>query len=174
MNVTIRAEGPGEADAVRAINDAAFGKPSDGAIVDAIRGTDRWIVGGSLVAEDPDGALVGHLLASEGDLDMPDGKIRRIWMVGPVAVIPARQRTGVGSALVQAVIELATERGQPLLCLLGHPSYYPRFGFEPARALGIDPARPWPDEAWMVRRLPAWSPSLRGVARFPDAFPDSQ
>ncbi|HJW22530.1 MAG TPA: N-acetyltransferase, partial [Candidatus Limnocylindrales bacterium] len=111
---------------------------------------------------------------SEGDLDLADGTTRRIWMVGPVAVVPAWQRRGVGGALIRAVIELATSRDQPLLVLLGHPWYYPRFGFEPARAIGIDPPRPWPDEAWLALRLPAWDPSLRGIARFADAFPDSQ
>ena len=174
MSVTIRAEQPGDADAIRAINDAAFGKPKNGAIVDAIRGTDRWIAGGSLVAVDRDGVLVGHLLASEGDLDMPGGVTRRIWMVGPIAVLPDRQRTGVGSALIRSITELAIERGQPILCLLGHASYYPRFGFEPARAVGIEAPRPWADPNWMVLRLPAWTPALRGLARFPDAFPDSQ
>lgn len=175
MTVTVRAERPAEAAAVGAINDAAFGTSDDeSAIVDGIRGTDRWIPGGSLVAEDADGELVGHLLVSEGDLDMADGTTRRIWMVGPVAVVPARQREGIGGGLMHAAIEFATEHGQPLLVLLGHPWYYPRFGFEPARAIGIDPPRPWPDEAWMALRLPGWEPWLRGIARFPDAFPDSQ
>lgn len=95
-------------------------------------------------------------------------------MIGPVAVLPARQRQGVGGALIRAAVELATERGEPVLCLLGHATYYPRFGFERARALGIDAPRPWGDEYWMALRLPAWDPSVRGIARFPPAFPDSQ
>jgi putative acetyltransferase len=174
LTVLVRAERPGEEGAVRAINEAAFGASKNGGIVDGIRGTDRWIPGGSLVAEDPDGTLVGHLLVSEGDLDSIDGTTRRIWMIGPVSVIPARQRGGVGGALMRAVIQLAIDHNQAVLVLLGHPAYYPRFGFEPARGIGIDPPRPWPDDAWMARRLPAWESSLRGVARFPGAFPDSQ
>jgi predicted N-acetyltransferase YhbS len=75
---------------------------------------------------------------------------------------------------MHAAIELATERGEPLLCLLGHASYYPRFGFERARSIGIEAPRPWPDANWMALRLPAWDPSVRGTARFPEAFPDSQ
>jgi putative acetyltransferase len=172
--VTIRAEQPGDEDAIRAIHDAAFGKPKNGALVDAIRGSDRWIDGGSLVAANEAGAIVGHALLSEGDLDLDDGTTRRIWMLGPVAVDPARQRQGIGGALVRAAATLATDRGQPVICLLGHASYYPRFGFEPARALGIAPPRPWPDESWMILRLPAWTSEIRGVARFPPAFPDSQ
>lgn len=171
-DVTIRPERPGDEDAIRAVNDAAFEGPVEGRIVDDLRGTDRWIEGGSLVAEAADGTIVGHLLLSEGELVAADGSVRRIWMVGPVAVEPAGQRQGIGTALMREAIALAAARRQPLLCLLGHAGYYPRFGFEPARAIGIDPPRPWPDPNWMALRLPDWDPSLRGVARFPPAFPE--
>jgi putative acetyltransferase len=173
-DVHVRAERPEDVSCVREINDLAFGKTSESAIVDGIRGTDRWIEGGSLVAEAEDRTLVGHLLLSEGDLDAVGGGTRRIWMIGPVAVVPEHQRQGVGGALVHAAIALGTERGEPVLCLLGHASYYPRFGFEPARSIGIEGPRPWPDASWMALRLPSWDPSVRGVARFPPAFPDSQ
>jgi putative acetyltransferase len=173
MTIAIRAERPGEAAAVRAVNDMAFGTLHEGQIVDDIRGTPDWIDGGSLVAEE-DGRLVGHVLISLGVLDLEMGDRRRIWMVGPVAVIPERQRQGIGGALMRAAIALATERGEPLLVLLGHATYYPRFGFEPARAIGIEAPRPWPDASWLALRLPAWTPDLRGIARFSKAFPDSQ
>jgi len=99
-----------------------------------------------------------------------DGSTRRIWMVGPVAVEPSLQRRGIGLQLMAAAIALATERGQPVLCLLGHADYYPRFGFEPARRIGIEPPQPWADENWLALRLPAWTPALRGSARYPAAF----
>lgn len=171
-DVTVRPERPGEEAAVRAVNDAAFGGSIEGGIVDGIRGTDRWISGGSLVAAVGDGELVGHLLLSEGDLVGEAGRRRRIWMVGPVAVVPDRQRQGIGGALMRAAIELATARAQPVLCLLGHAAYYPRFGFGAARAMGIEPPRPWRDANWMALRLPAWDSSVRGTAHFPPAFPD--
>jgi len=173
VTIEIRAERPGEAAAVRAVNDAAFGTTHEGQIVDDIRGTDRWIEGGSLVAVDGD-ELVGHLLISEGDLDLESRETRRVWMIGPVAVVPSRQRQGIGGALVRAAIALATGRGEPLLILLGHATYYPRFGFEPARGIGIEAPRRWRDANWLACRLPAWTPDLRGIARFPEAFPDSQ
>ncbi len=170
--VTVRPERVGDADAIRAVNDGAFGGTVEGRIVDDIRGTDRWIAGGSLVAEDHAGAVVGHLLLSEGDLVGADGTVRRIWMLGPVAVAAEQQRAGIGSALMEAAIALATERAQPVICLLGHDTYYPRFGFEPARAIGIEPPRPWGDAHWMALRLPNWDPGMRGTAQFPPAFPD--
>jgi putative acetyltransferase len=170
--VRVRPERPGEESAIHAINATAFGRPGEAAIPDAIRGTDRWIEGGSLVAVDDTGSLVGHLLLSEGDLVAADGSQRRIWMVGPVAVLPALQRRAVGSALMRAAIALATERGELVLVLLGHATYYPRFGFESARSIGIDPPQPWSDANWMALRLPAWTPALRGIAHFAPAFDD--
>jgi putative acetyltransferase len=170
--VRVRPERPGDEERIRAINDAAFDGPVESGIVDGVRGTDRWIDGGSLVAEGLGGSLVGHLLVSIGDLVAAGGAARRIWMIGPVAVVPERQRQGIGSALMRAAVALAIERDQPVLCLLGHASYYPRFGFEPARGIGIEPPRPWRDANWLALRLPAWDPSVRGTARFAPAFPD--
>ncbi len=171
--VIVRAERPADIPTIRAVNDAAFGGPIESRIVDDIRGTDRWITGGSLVAEAVDGAIVGHVLVSEGDLLDDKGElVRRIWMVGPVAVVPDRQRRGIGTALMKAAIEFATTHGQPVLVLLGHADYYPRFGFEPARAIGIEAPRPWADANWLALRLPTWDTSIRGVARFPPAFPE--
>ncbi len=172
--MVIRPERPGEEATIRALNDAAFGEPLSGSILDAIRGTDRWIDGGSLVAEDAEGRIIGHVFLSLGDLEADDRAARRIWMLGPLAVLPEMQGRGVGSALMRAAIELATSRGEPVICLLGHATYYPRFGFEPARGIGIEPPRPWRDANWMAIRLPAWTPDVRGVASFPPAFPDSQ
>jgi putative acetyltransferase len=170
--MTIRPEQVGDADAIRALNDASFGGTVEGRIVDDLRGTDRWIEGGSLVAEDEAGAIIGHVLLSIGDLVAANGEVRRIWMLGPISVAPDRQKQGIGSALMKRAIGLAAERVQPVICLLGHASYYPRFGFESARAIGIEPPRPWPDESWLAIRLPAWDPTLRGTARFAPAFPD--
>ena len=174
IHVSIRAERAGDETAIRRVNDTAFDRPLEGGIVDAIRGTDRWIEGGSLVAVDAAGVVVGHLLLSKGDLVAADGAARQIWMVGPVAVLPSAQGKGIGSSLMEAAIALATEHDQPILCLLGHADYYPRFGFEPARVIGIEPPEPWADENWLALRLPAWDTSVRGLARYPAAFGTAQ
>jgi putative acetyltransferase len=170
--VTIRPERDGDEDAIRALNDAAFGGTVEGRIVDDLRGTDRWIEGGSLVAVDETDRIIGHILLSLGDLVDADGGVRPIWMLGPIAVAPDRQKQGVGTALMERAIGLAVERTQPVICLLGHATYYPRFGFASARAMGIEPPRPWRDANWLALRLPAWEPTLRGTARFAPAFPD--
>jgi putative acetyltransferase len=70
-----------------------------------------------------------------------------------------------------AAMGLAIARGAPALVLLGHPAYYPRFGFGSARDLGLlPPADAWPDAAWMARLLPAWTDAMRGTVRYPEAF----
>ncbi len=170
VGIAVRSEALDDVDRIRSINDAAFGGTAEGRIVDRVRGTDRWIDGGSLVAEAEEGELVGHLLLSRGELVGADGVERPILVLGPVAVLPEHQRRGVGAALMRAAIEFARARHEPLICLVGQAGYYPRFGFERARRIGIEPPGPWPDENWMALRLPGWTPVLRGVVRYPPAF----
>jgi putative acetyltransferase len=148
----------------------AFGQPDEGRIVDAVRGTDHWIAALSLVAEAPGGGIVGHSLTSLADLVADGGRRRRVLALGPVGVLPDRQRLGIGTALVAAGIDEARRAGWPLIVVLGHASYYSRFGFEPARPFGVEPPRDWPDAHWMALRLSGWTPEHRGVVRYPPAF----
>jgi putative acetyltransferase len=171
MQVQVRAERPADVARIRQVNLAAFDEPDEADIVDGIRGTDDWIEGGSLVAETGAAEIVGHLLLSRGWLRPTGvGEPGPIWLLGPVAVVPEAQGQGVGSALMHAAIDLATERRQPLVCLLGHATYYPRFGFEPARRLGIEPPVAWADSHWLALRLPGWRADLRGKVAYPPAF----
>jgi predicted N-acetyltransferase YhbS len=171
LPVTIRLEAPGDEPGVRAVELAAFTGPEEADIVDRIRreAPDGWQ---SLVAADGGGRVVGHLLLSPCGVEGDEGAIvGRVLAVGPVAVLPEVQFRGVGSSLMTAAMGLAIARAVPALVLLGYPSYYPRFGFSPARALGLEPPAPaWPDEAWMARLLPAWTDDLRGTVRYPEAF----
>lgn len=169
----IRPERPGDADAIRHVHDAAFGGLIEGRIVDEMRGTRWWLPWGSLVASEAlDGRIVGHLLMSQGTLEGTGDERWPILVIGPVGVRPEEQGRGVGAALMRAAIAAAGEHDESLICLVGHAGYYPRFGFEPARSIGIQPPHPWPDENWLALRLPAWTATLRGTARFPPAFPD--
>ena len=172
LAVHVRPESAADVARITEINDAAFGGPVESRIVEAVRGSDRWIDGGSLVAETDAGEVVGHVLLSVGDLVGGDGAIQPIWVLGPVSVVPDLQGRGVGAALMRAAIEVAREHHQPLVCLLGHATYYPRFGFERARRIGIQPPAPYRDENWMALRLPGWTPVLRGTVRFPPGFPE--
>jgi putative acetyltransferase len=171
----VRPERPGDADAIRRLHDAAFGGLIEGRIVDDLRGTEWWLPWGSLIAEDAGGRMVGHLLMSRARLETEGeggGDRRPVLVIGPVGVRPEEQRRGFGVALMRAAIAAATDHRERLICLVGHADYYPRFGFEPARAIGVQPPHAWPDANWLALRLPAWTPALRGTVRFPPAFPD--
>jgi putative acetyltransferase len=174
--VTVRLEQPGDEPWVRAVELAAFPGPYEADIVDRIRreAPDGWY---SLVAigtpgSGVDGLLVGHLLLSPCPVvDDAGSVVATVLAIGPVAVVPEVQRSGIGSALMHVAASLAVARGVPALVLLGHPEYYPRFGFGSARDAGLaPPTELWPDHAWMARLLPAWSDDMRGTVRFPEAF----
>ncbi|HEY8135451.1 MAG TPA: N-acetyltransferase [Candidatus Limnocylindrales bacterium] len=170
LAVSVRPERPADRDAIRALHDLVFEEPDEGEIVDAIRGSADEIAGGSIVALDKSGAVIGHLLASRGFIVGSSGTQWPVWMLGPFAVRADLQGRGVGARLMREQIDRARKRGVPLICLLGHASYYPRFGFLPARSMGIEPPQPWPDEHWQALKLPSYSPDLHGVARYAPAF----
>jgi putative acetyltransferase len=171
LSITIRLEIPGDASGVRRVHEAAFPGPEEADVVDEIRRASPagWL---SIVALDPAGEIVGHVLLSPCPVEGEAGeRVGEVLALGPIGVVPEAQFRGVGSALMTAAVSLAIARGVPAIVLLGHPAYYPRFGFAAARALGLEPpAEAWPDAAWMGRRLPAWTEDLRGTVRYPEAF----
>lgn len=174
--VRVRLEAPGDEPGVRRVNLAAFPGPEEADTVDRVRAEslDGWH---SLVAVGaPDGplagAIVGHLLLTPCPVEDEAGRVvATVLAIGPVGVLPELQSRGIGAALMATAMSLAMARGVPALVLLGHPAYYPRFGFASARDAGLlPPADAWPDAAWMARRLPAWTDDMRGTVRYPEAF----
>jgi putative acetyltransferase len=114
-----------------------------------------------LVADEA-GLVIGHVMAAMGDLSGHE-----VPGVAPLSVAPAHQRSGVGSALMKAVISGASEHGWPLLLLLGDPAYYVRFGFEPASALGITyPPAGEDSPHFLALRLHGYRAALRGTFRY--------
>ena len=162
----IRTETPEDAGAVRAVVSAAFpaggGEPE---LVDALRTAGDLVPELCLVAIE-DSVVLGSVHLSRASL--PSG--HEILTLAPLAVVPSHQRCGIGAQLTREALSRASSTDFPLVVLLGHPTYYPRFGFEPAGPRGV--LAPWdvPAEAWMMLPLPAYDPSARGVVRFPPAF----
>lgn len=162
----IRREIPADADVVRAIHTAAFDNepPIEAQLVDQLRLDDGWIPTLSLVALQND-EVVGHVVCTRGYV----GSAPALGL-GPLGVRPDLQKSGIGQALMHAVIGAADALDEPMIVLLGHQDYYPRFGFRPATELGIVP----PDPAWgahfQVRTLTAYTPSLRGEFRYAEPF----
>jgi len=161
--IEVRGEQPEDAVAVREVNRQAFGEDLEGRIVDALR--DHGAATLSLVAIDGD-AVVGHIMFSPLSVGSAEGV-----GLGPMAVLPSHQRQGIGSRLVEAGIERLRSTGCPFVVVLGHPSFYPRFGFEPAAAYGLTCEWDVAPEAFMVNVLnPAIRDSLRGVAQYRAEF----
>jgi putative acetyltransferase len=113
-----------------------------------------------------DGRIAGHLFFSRARLASGD----EVLALAPMAVAPERQRRGIGSRLIEDGLRRAADTAFPLVVVLGHADYYPRFGFEPADAYGV--RAPWdvPADAWMALPLPAYRPEARGLVSYAAAF----
>lgn len=163
--------------AIRAVTAAAFsgvehsappiepdGAPGEATLVGWLREDPGWIPELSLVAV-ADGEIVGHAVATRGTLAG-----RPSLGLGPVSVSPARQRDGVGSALMHAILGAADAMGEPVVVLLGSPDYYGRFGFVPASSLGIEAPEPAWGDYFQARPLAAYDPSVRGTFAYAAPF----
>lgn len=177
MNLVIRPETPADSPSVAEVNTLAFGRPNEARLVERVRASEHYLPGLSLVAE-AEGRVVGHILFSYVGLEGPTPC--RVLALAPMAVHPDWQGQGVGSALVEAGLEkcislhesseAAGRMGEPLVVVLGHRNFYPRFGFEPSVRYRIEPPFPVDEAVFMVRPLPGYSPGLRGRIVYPPAF----
>lgn len=163
----IRRETPADVRAVRTVNEQAFGRPAEADLVDRLR--DRGAVTLSLMAV-LDGEIVGHILFSP--LEIVSGEARHHGVaLGPMAVLPAHQRRGIGSRLVRAGLERLREGGEELVIVLGHAEYYPRFGFTRASTFGIRCPLDVPDEVFLALELrPGAARGRSGVVRYAPEF----
>ncbi|MFB8078897.1 MULTISPECIES: GNAT family N-acetyltransferase [unclassified Streptomyces] len=161
-----RPETAEDASAVRPLVAAAFGSEAEADLVDALRrDPDAWLPGLSYVAEAPDGSIAAHALITRCLVDGAPAAA-----LAPVAVAPAYQRTGAGKAVVRAVLDAARLRGESLVLVLGHPEYYPKFGFVRASEYGIKPGFEVPDESMMALVLDGSVPVPPGTIAYPAAF----
>ncbi|MFJ9031844.1 GNAT family N-acetyltransferase [Streptomyces sp. NPDC102274] len=160
-----RAETGADIPAIRDISLAAFETPSEADLIDALRADSSWIDGLSVVSTDEDGNVVGHALLTRCHIDDTPALC-----LGPVAVRPEHQRTGAGSAAIRAALKAANDMGEYYVTVLGHPPYYPRFGFTRASTHGIGLTIDVPDEAMMAMTLDESRPLPSGTVRYPAPF----
>ncbi|GAA4544211.1 bifunctional class I SAM-dependent methyltransferase/N-acetyltransferase [Amycolatopsis samaneae] len=161
-----RPETAADIPAIHAITAAAFPTREEADLVDALRADPgAWIDGLSWVAEAPDGTLAAHALFTRCHVDDAPALC-----LAPCSTLPAFQRQGGGSAAIRAGLDAAKALGENLVLVLGHPEYYPRFGFVPASRWGIRPSFEVPDEAMMALTLDPSRPVTGGVIRYPAAF----
>ena len=147
--VSIRLETLKDVDSIRYVNEQAFGQASEAAIVDKLRNRSALTL--SLVATKGN-EIVGHIAFTKVTIESEDSSFEAI-ALAPMAVLTAYQRKGIGSQLVKAGLEECHRLGQEIVVVLGHPDYYPRFGFIPARQKGIECEFEVSDEAWMILEL---------------------
>jgi len=165
--IIIRRERPGETSAVRRVNEQAFGQRAEADLVDALRQRDEFLI--SLVAIE-DEQVVGHILFSPVTVQSD----RASWSamgLGPMAVLPQHQGKGIGSQLVEVGLEECRKTGHEVVVVLGHPEFYPRFGFEPSKPLGIRWKKEVPEEVFMVTELREGAlAGRRGVVKYLPEF----
>ena len=168
--VVIRPERDADHHAIAQMVRAAFvGHPDEVVLfVERIRASEQFIPELALVAEDSSGVIAHVMLSWVG---VEGGSRAKILNLTPMSVRPDRQRIGVGTRLIRDALGRAEEAGEAAVMVEGISTYYPRFGFERASAVGfVSPHPTIPDEAFMVRRLTGYSPRLAGRIVYPAAF----
>jgi putative acetyltransferase len=154
-----------ERSMIRAVNEAAFGGSQEADLVDMLRGNEHALI--SLVAE-LNAGVVGHIMFSRMWINTPAGLVSAV-ALAPVAVLPEYQRRGIGGLLVQHGLELLRSRGEKIVIVIGHPDYYPRFGFSTDKAKMLE--GPFPPEAFMAMELRAGAlDGIQGSVVYPSAF----
>jgi putative acetyltransferase len=159
-----------ERSVIRFINEAAFGGSEEADLVESLRTEDAVLL--SLVAEVHQEKLqeqiVGHILFSRMFIENSSGAFPAA-ALAPMAVLPEHQRRGIGGKLIRRALGALRERGEPIVIVVGHPHYYPRFGFSTEKAQSLE--GPFPREAFMAMELsPGALEGVRGKVRYPAAF----
>ena len=162
---TVRPECPQDYDAIAEVNRVAFGQDNEARLVARLRGIAGFDPGLSLVAVRDD-AVVGHILFSPIVIASGANEVPAL-ALAPMAVLLALQREGIGSQLVREGLAACRRAGHRIVIVVGHPEYYPRFGFTRAGPLGLRAPFPVPDEAFMALALiPGGLDGVRGTVRY--------
>lgn len=165
--ILIRHETEADHAAVRRINEAAFGRKGEANLVEALRREAGHFI--SLVAE-LDAEVVGHIFFSPVRVESA-GESFEAMGLAPMAVLPEHQNRGIGSELVRHGLEQCLQSGHSIVVVLGHPGYYPRFGFMTASSKNLSTEYEVPDEVFMVAELkPGALAGKRGLIKYHPAF----
>jgi putative acetyltransferase len=165
--LTLRGETPEDIPAIHHVHTAAFGQPNEADLVDALRWHNALTI--SLIAI-LGGRLVGHIAFSPVTITSSTATMEALGLA-PMAVLPAYQRQGIGSKLVEAGLTACHRTPYGIVVVLGHPHYYPRFGFVPAKPLGIVWEHDAPEEAFMVKEIQKDAlAQTRGVVKYRPEF----
>ncbi len=168
---SLRLERPEDAPAVRALLREAFGRADEADLVDVLREAGAPVLAMVAVEDGAAGQVVAHVLYTWVTVDTESGDRVPLLGLAPLAVLPEHQGEGIGTQLVEASLEHLRAEGHAAVVLVGHPAYYPRFGFLPASRWGLRWEADCPDEAFMAIELnPGSLAGVRGVVRFRPEF----
>lgn len=170
--VVITDEGPEDITGVRNVNRLAFNGTYESDVVDRLRENCPEIL--SLVAR-KGAVVVGHILFSPARIEQEEGENITGMGLAPLAVLPEYQGLGIGSVLSTEGLNRLEEEGYPFVIVLGHPDYYPRFGFVRASTHGITSSfKDVPDDAFMIRLFnPEILQGVKGVAYYRYEFDET-
>jgi putative acetyltransferase len=170
MKIDIRPETRADYAPVRAVYAAAFGREDEARLVERLRRRPGFVPELSLTARHYD-RVVGHILFTPVEIVGAGARVPSL-ALAPVAVLPAFQRKGVGGKLVKVGLSKAKKLGFTSVVVLGHPYFYPRFGFAPADKWHLAAPFAAPDEAFMAQELApgALTPVVGGTVRYPGEF----
>jgi putative acetyltransferase len=157
--IRIRDEAPQDQQAIYKLVSSVFDQTAEAELVENLRAVGDSVI--SVVAED-DGQVVGHALLSKMQAPFP------ALALAPVSVAPAKQRNGIGSALIARAIDRARNQSWSAIFVLGDPNYYRRFGFEAESAAGF--TSPYAGEHFMMLKLSPSLPTTTGQLRHAPAF----
>lgn len=157
--IDFRDECPDDWKAVYLAISSAFGQSAEAELVEALRKSGDSVV--SLVA-DEDGQIVGQVMLSKMEAPFP------ALALAPVSVIPARQREGIGTALIERAVNRARSEGWAAIFVMGDPKYYERFGFNSEAAAGF--VTPYAGRHFMMLKLSTALLAQTGELRHAEAF----
>lgn len=165
--MNIREEQPSDIEKIWEVNSEAFEMEAEANLVNALRSSGCTYV--SLVAE-TENKIVGHILFTPVELSGNENKLK-IMGLAPMAVLSQYQNKGIGSKLVKAGLEYCQSLDYDAVVVLGHPNYYPKFGFVPSVKYGIKSEYEVPDEVFMMLELVSESLNdHEGVIKYHEAF----
>lgn len=168
MSIQIRSETDNDKTAVYDVNAAAFATETEAKLVDVLRESSSEYIS-QVAVEDQN--VVGHIMFTPVTLEPFEDM--RLMGLAPMAVSPTLQRGGIGSELVNTGLLRCTESDVGAVAVLGHPQYYPRFGFRPASQWGIKSEYEVPEEVFMMMELsPGYLQGYQGIIRYDAAFAD--
>jgi predicted N-acetyltransferase YhbS len=151
MDVIIRNEKKEDYNEIKRINDLAFGQENEGKMIEAFRKTKDYNNLLSLIAETK-GKIIGHILFYPIKIKNKKEEYT-VLSLAPMAVHPEFQNKGIGSKLVKRGLEIAKELNFGIVIVVGHPKYYPRFGFTPAKNWDITLPFDVPDDVFLALEL---------------------